>query len=112
MGNQTVSCARITLPFPVGEVANLGQLLQCSQPATFGRSGQDIYDKSYREALQMAPDAFCTDFDPYSLGIIDTVAQVLLPSALDSATHRSVRAELYKLNVSSSSTRFHIFRQS
>ncbi|KAL7943483.1 hypothetical protein V8C42DRAFT_329190 [Trichoderma barbatum] len=97
--NRTASCAKITLPSAVGVVANLDQLLQYSQPATFGRGGQDTYDKSYREALQMAPGAFCTDFDPYSLGIIDTVAQVLLPSALDSVTHRSVRAELYKLNI-------------
>ncbi|KAL7931711.1 oxidoreductase [Trichoderma chlorosporum] len=97
--SQAESCAKVELPSPIGAVANLNQLLQDCQPATFGLGGQDTYDKSYREALQMAPDAFCTDFDPYSLGIIDTVAQVLLPSVLDSPTHRSVRAELYKLNI-------------
>ncbi|KAK2594342.1 hypothetical protein QQS21_007943 [Conoideocrella luteorostrata] len=76
-----------------------GQTPEHSLPATFGRGGQDIYDESYRKALQMDPTAFCTTFDPYSVGIIDAVAQVLLPSAFNSSTHRSVRAELYKLNV-------------
>ncbi len=41
-------------------------------------------------------------FDPYSAGIIDAVAQVLLPSVSDSTTYRGVRAELVpSLNVSS-----------
>ncbi|KAJ2980851.1 hypothetical protein NUW58_g6836 [Xylaria curta] len=59
----------------------------------------DTYDESYRRALKMDPTAFCTTFDPYSVGIIDAVAQVLLPSVSGSTTHRGVRAELYKLNV-------------
>lgn len=98
--NQDGLCAKLTLPLTQGAEAGLDRLLQHSRPATFGRGGQDIYDESYRKAFQMDPAAFCTTFDPYSVGIIDAVAQALLPSVFDSTTHRSVRAELYKLNVS------------
>ncbi|KAK2046761.1 hypothetical protein LZ31DRAFT_493184 [Colletotrichum somersetense] len=92
-------CAKLSLPPVRGAEAGLNRLLQHCRPATFGRDGQDVYDESYRKALQMDPAAFCTTFDPYSAGIIDAVAQVLLPSVSDSTTYRGVRAELYKLNV-------------
>ncbi|KAK8066018.1 hypothetical protein PG997_012765 [Apiospora hydei] len=101
-GQVATPCAKLNLP-PVsgaGDETSLKRLIQHCQPATFGRGGKDVYDESYRRAGQMAPTAFCTTFDPYSAGIIETVAQVLLPSVYDSVTHRGVRAELYKLNVS------------
>ncbi|KAK7967052.1 uncharacterized protein PG986_001329 [Apiospora aurea] len=100
-GQVATPCAKLNLP-PVpraGGETSLKRLIQHCQPATFGRGGKDVYDESYRRAGQMTPTAFCTTFDPYSAGIIDTVAQVLLPSVYDSTTHRGVRAELYKLNV-------------
>ncbi|KND89203.1 hypothetical protein TOPH_06224 [Tolypocladium ophioglossoides CBS 100239] len=87
---QATPCAKITLPLDPGADANMNRLVQHSQPATFGRGGEDVYDESYREARKMDPTAFCTTFDPYSLGIVDTVAQVLLPSVVDSITHRAV----------------------
>ncbi|KAK7991459.1 hypothetical protein PG988_000253 [Apiospora saccharicola] len=95
------ACAKLNLPSVTGagDEASLKRLVEHCQPATFGRGGKDILDESYRRAGKMDPTAFCTTFDPYSTGIIDTVAQVLLPSVYDSATHRGVRAELYKLNV-------------
>lgn len=100
-GQVSTPCAKINLPsIPgAGDDSNLERLVQHCQPATFGRGGKDVYDESYRRAGKMDPTAFCTTFDPYSSGIIDTVAQVLLPSVYDSVTHRGVRAELYKLNV-------------
>lgn len=97
------ACAKFSLPEVQGAEDGLDRLLQHARPATFGRGGQDVYDEGYRKALQIDPAAFCTTFDPYSVGIIDAVAQVLLPSVSDSTTHRAVRAELYKLNVSKSS---------
>ncbi len=69
-------------------------------PANFGRDGEDVFDETYRKALRMDPASFATSFDPYSLGVIDTIAQVLLPSKLDSDYRRAVRAELYTLNAS------------
>jgi hypothetical protein len=43
--------------------------------------------------------AFSSDFCPYKLGIIDTIAQVLLPNAQSGLGTKGVKAELYKLNV-------------
>lgn len=71
-----------------------------------GLAGQDVYDETYRKALKMNPEEFCSTFDPYSLGIVDSVAQTLLPSFLDSTTHRAVEAKLYKLNASYCATLF------
>lgn len=94
-------CRKVTLPV-TGETDTdgLASLVQDCQPATFGLGGQDVYDEAYRKALKMDPTAFCSTVDPYSLGIVDTVAQLLLPSFLESSTHRAVEARLYKLNVS------------
>ena len=94
------SYAKLTLPLEHETDNVITRLIHQSQPATFGRGGEDVYDESYRKAVQMSPNTFCTTFDPYSLGIVDTIAQVLLPSVIDSTSHRAVRAELYKLNAS------------
>ncbi|KAK7217477.1 hypothetical protein V2G26_005480 [Clonostachys chloroleuca] len=93
------ACVKLTLPIAPERHGGVDHLCQHAQPATFGRGGEDVLDESYRKALKIDTDSFCSTFDPYTLGIIDTIAQVLLPSATDSKTHRSVRAELYKLNV-------------
>lgn len=92
--------SRIDFPLEPGHEAHLNRLLQHCEKATFGLGGQDVLDETYRKAVQMDPTKFCTNFDPYSVGIIDTIAQVLLPTAVESTSHRAVRAELYKLNVS------------
>ncbi len=84
-------CRKVTLP--VTEQADrdaLNAMIRDCQPATFGLDGEDVYDETYRKALKMNTDAFCSTFDPYSLGIVDSIAQMLLPSVLDSTTHRAV----------------------
>ncbi|VUC28823.1 unnamed protein product [Clonostachys rosea] len=98
-GHSNNACDKITLPLAPKSKNDIQRLLDGTEPATFGRGGEDVYDEAYRKALKMETTAFCSTFDPYSLGIIDTIAQVLLPSIVDSSTHRSVRAELYKLNL-------------
>jgi hypothetical protein len=80
--------------------AALLQLIQDCQPASFGYQGKDVLDDSYRRATKMDRYAFSVDFCPYEVGIIDTIAQILLPNAGGSAGTHGVRAELYKLNVS------------
>jgi len=79
--------------------AKLAQLAQDCQPATFGFKGEDVLDETYRKATKMDRSAFSSDFCPYELGIVDTIAQVLLPNSRNDITTRGVRAELYKLNV-------------
>ena len=94
-------CRKVT--FPATQPADcdaLNALIQDCQPATFGLDGQDVYDETYRKALKMNPDAFSSTFDPYSLGIVDSIAQMLLPTFSESTSHRAVEARLYKLNVS------------
>lgn len=73
---------KLTLPFEAdpSTQASLHELVAHMQPATFGRNSEDVYDESYRRALKMDTSAFCSTFNPYELGIIDTIAQLLLPS--------------------------------
>lgn len=91
---------RITLPINGTAIALQGLIATCS-PATFGHDGKDVYDETYRKALKMDNTAFCTTFGPYSLGIIRIIEKMLLPSVDDqNGWNRTVRAELYKMNVS------------
>jgi hypothetical protein len=94
--------AKVTFPTECGSQsrANLERLIQDMAPATFGRGGEDIYDESYRKATKMDPTQFSSTFNPYELGIVDAVAQALLPSLRHAKQTRAVKAELYKLNVS------------
>jgi hypothetical protein len=93
--------AKITFPPECGTQsrANLERLIHDMAPATFGRGGEDIYDESYRKATKMDPTQFSSTFNPYELGIVDAVAQALLPSLRHAKQTRAVKAELYKLNV-------------
>ncbi|KAM0421386.1 hypothetical protein ACHAPT_010921 [Fusarium lateritium] len=94
--------AHCKLNFPIQEsdADNLDRLLADMNPATFGRGGEHVYDESYRKASKLDPSSFTTNFCPYTSGIMDVVSQVLLPNPL-SEKQRSIKAELYKLNVCS-----------
>ena len=67
-----------------------------------------MLDESYRKAVKLDSDQFCTSFNPHEVGIVDAIAQSMLPaiakpfSGGDSKheEHLGVIAELYKLNVS------------
>lgn len=92
--------AHCKLDFPIEESAsdNLDRLLVDMEPASFGRGGEHVYDESYRKASKMEPSRFSTNFCPYTSGIISVVSQLLLPNPL-SEKQRTLKAELYKLNV-------------
>lgn len=94
---------------------NMRQLLVDMQPATFGNQGQDVVDETYHKASKLDPYQFDCTFNPYEMGIIDEVAQILLPgvkwktisnnnSAGNPRTEgiNVIRAELHRLNVYSS----------
>lgn len=90
--------------FPPAAAAGLGSaqlaaLLGDCQPATFGRDGEDVFDEEYRKASKLDASAFSSDLCPYELGIVDTVAELLMPSEYMAGGSRGVKAELYKLNV-------------
>ncbi|KAF3055167.1 putative 2og-fe oxygenase family protein [Daldinia childiae] len=100
--NQSTLGLHCKLDFPIepSTSGNLAQLVADMSPATFGLGGKDVYDESYRKALKLDPSHFALNFSPYDCGIIDSVAQILLPDwKMDSNNHRGVRAELYKLNI-------------
>ncbi|KAJ4182069.1 hypothetical protein NW767_013962 [Fusarium falciforme] len=92
--------AHCKLDFPIEESSadNLDRLLADMEPASFGRGGEHVYDESYRKASKMDPSRFTTNFCPYTSGIISVVSQLLLPNPL-SEKQRTLKAELYKLNV-------------
>lgn len=103
---------KLVFPLEPGHEQNLARLVNEADPATFGLHGKDVLDESYRKASKLDPSQFSTSFNPYELGIIDTVAQALLPSTKAADTYRGVRAELYKLNVSFKIMISHHFRVS
>lgn len=76
------------------------QLLEDTQPATFGRGGDEVLDETYRKAQKLPETAFSTNLCPYKLGMIDIVRQVLLPSIETAEGSRLLRAELYNINAS------------
>lgn len=72
------------------------KLLAACDPASFGIGGKEVHDEAYRKATKLDPADFCTDFCPYTSGIVNIVNQLLVPSIQEQG---SVKAELYKLNV-------------
>lgn len=87
--------SKLSLPCK-GDDPAFQKLIAACDPASFGKGGQDVFDETYRKATKLNQDDFCTDFCPYTLGMVDIINQLLVPS-IDKK--RSVRAELYKLNV-------------
>lgn len=63
-----------------------------------------MYDETYRRATKLDTTEFCTDFNPYEHGIIDIIAQLLLPPVRTDFS--GIRAELYKLNAYSAPAYF------
>jgi hypothetical protein len=94
--------SKVVLPIN-GDTASeraFAQLLNDCEPATFGRSDQEVYDEMYRKARKMDEAKFCTNFNPSEYGVIDTVVQALAHDNHADGRFRGVRAELYSLNVS------------
>lgn len=91
---------KVILPYPDTDKPSFEQLVKDCEPASFGRDGESVLDETYRKAGKLDSNAFSCDFSPYSVGIIDTTAQALVPN-LAQRTNQSngLRAELYKLNV-------------
>ena len=77
-------------------------------PATFGVGGEEVLDETYRKAVKLDARQFPTSFNPYDVGIVDAISQVLLPGIAEPfadgkvavGDNSGVVAELYTLNVS------------
>jgi hypothetical protein len=118
---KTIKCAPITVrwdvkagdskkitfdpaPFYRQWEPTLNDLVQGCAPATFGFDGKDVFDDTVRKAGKLEASQFSTNFNPYDYGIVDTIAQQLLPSIVRAGRQPAVDrwgvvAELYKLNV-------------
>lgn len=94
-GHQT----KVSFPITPETEDNLLRLVADCDPATFGLGNKNVLDVSYRRASKMDPSQFSSTFNPYEVGIVDTVAQALLPTLIPRRQTRSLKAELYKLNV-------------
>ena len=54
-------------------------MLHSCAPATIGLNGQDVLDETYRKAGKLDKSQFSVDFDPHDYGVVDAIAQTLLP---------------------------------
>ena len=89
----------VDLPKDSAESNSFQALIQACAPATFGLGNKDVLDEEYRKASELNIDQFATAFCPYKAGIIDVIAQVLVPNiSTRDSEKRGVRAELYKIN--------------
>ena len=101
-GNWNQGC-KVTLPLKedASSPTAFTQLLEDAEPATFGVGDKEVLDETYRKAGKIDESKFSTNFNPYEFGVVDTVLQALVRSSDARAGMRGLRAELYKLNVSS-----------
>ncbi|KAL4739206.1 hypothetical protein BDV11DRAFT_170239 [Aspergillus similis] len=92
---------RATASFSCGDT--LRRLVADCDPASFGRGEEDVIDPEYRRAGKINTGQFATSFHPADFGILENIAQVLLPSISNETDNqlgfRKITAELYKLNV-------------
>ncbi|PQE32019.1 Oxoglutarate iron-dependent dioxygenase protein [Rutstroemia sp. NJR-2017a WRK4] len=99
--SSTSSIHKIQFP---SSSTDINELLLASERATFGLDGKDVLDETYRKAAALATDKFSTNFHPADHGLVDALAQILLPDYRLRADGKKkelwgVKAELYKLNV-------------
>lgn len=74
----------------------LRHLSDMCDPATFGLNNEDVLDESYRSARKLDNSYFQTTFDVECSGLLKVIHFEFLA---ERHVSRSVRAELYKLNV-------------
>jgi hypothetical protein len=90
----TPTASRINLSNP--SEAELQHLSEACRPATFGLSQENVYDESYRKALQMDTSDFATNLAVADSSLMDVVRSELLEGH---ESKKAINAELYKLNV-------------
>lgn len=101
---------KLSFPMASAEDPKLQQLLKDCRPATSGHGGENIDDENVQKAAKLEATEFSTTFNPNDCGIVDAVAQALLPGIArpadgvsyglsTSRDHWGVVAQLSKLNV-------------
>lgn len=80
---------------PQGQ-ADLQELEETCDAATFGRNQETVLDETYRKAGKMDVENFVMRFDAERSGLIDVVRAGLLTGPREK---KGIDVELYKLNV-------------
>ena len=75
------------------EDAMLSGLMDASSFAGFGVGGETVTDVTYRDARKLEPENFLTSIQLSGMSILPLVLKMLVPNM------RTIRAELYKLNI-------------
>ncbi|KIY63509.1 hypothetical protein CYLTODRAFT_359861 [Cylindrobasidium torrendii FP15055 ss-10] len=75
----------------------LQNLISACDAAPFGRGNETVMDESYRKALKLELAQFSLPFELIETGIVNKIQHELVDSP--DATQRSIRTELYKLNI-------------
>ncbi|KAF8348607.1 hypothetical protein F5887DRAFT_950957 [Amanita rubescens] len=88
------SARRLNLFYPPSQSLEL--LVKACDPATFGRNKEDVYDESYRKAKKLNTGSFMVGLDVVRLGLPRIISEALV---VGQTSPKSVRAELYKLNI-------------
>jgi hypothetical protein len=91
--HQVVVClGKLHPPCEMARRKILQQLVEDCQPATIGFEGKNVLDEKIRKAGKLEASQFSTSFNPYNVGIVNTVAQTLLPGI--------IRPALQDMNIS------------
>ncbi|KAF9027605.1 hypothetical protein BDZ89DRAFT_951991, partial [Hymenopellis radicata] len=77
--------------------AEMAQLVAACDAAPFGRGNETVVDETYRKARKLDLSRFALPFELAGTGIINKIYRDLVKS--DTALHRFIRAEPYKLNI-------------
>ncbi|RDB15876.1 hypothetical protein Hypma_003676 [Hypsizygus marmoreus] len=85
------------LNFITASEEELSALALSCDPATFGRGAADVLDETVRKAGKLDLEHFSSTFNLAESGLMDIVRSELLEGK--SEQKKSIRAELYKLNV-------------
>ncbi|KAI0894600.1 hypothetical protein F4806DRAFT_497846 [Annulohypoxylon nitens] len=97
------SHCKLALPMEPLTSDNLTNLIADMTAAAKNLDGENQSSETYKKVLQFDASQFSVNFSPYTCGIIDALAQFLLPEFTeDDDECTAVKAELCKLNVCAS----------
>jgi hypothetical protein len=82
--------------FPYPAAAKLEALYNTSEPASFGKGAQTVFDETYRKGRALATDRFAINLRPQH-----SLLEQIKHGMIDGGQHANsfVRAELYRVNV-------------
>jgi len=103
------------ITFPLSRSEDINLLLDACKQASFGRSGEEVLDPSYRKALVLHAHSFAvapaSAIDPYGLGILFKIRQTLLPGASPSTSDEFEKGRAKELMISACLDKLNVYRE-